>query len=193
MCSTILLITGLLLLFRGGFRIGERYITPERARQIAAILLLPMLVQICVTTVFFLNSDITIRDGAIDWEQFQNLTFALVDNLTTIDLLVSLIAVGMAFYLAYYAPAPSPDQAAANQMKPKRVHPLGNPPPMSDPNVLRPIPNVMTVAEAASYLRVTESDIMHLIEDGKLPAARIGDSYRIARIAVDDFISSGNV
>ncbi len=47
----------------------------------------------------------------------------------------------------------------------------------------------MTVAEAAAYMRVSESDVMSLIDQGKLGAARIGDTYRIARIAIDDFIA----
>ncbi|MCC6803295.1 MAG: helix-turn-helix domain-containing protein, partial [Anaerolineae bacterium] len=34
-----------------------------------------------------------------------------------------------------------------------------------------------------------EQEVLSLIEQGKLAAARIGDSYRIARIAIDDFIA----
>ena len=50
-------------------------------------------------------------------------------------------------------------------------------------------PRIMTVAEVAAYLRVTEADVIKLIEAGKLGAARIGDTYRIAKIAVDDFMT----
>jgi excisionase family DNA binding protein len=48
----------------------------------------------------------------------------------------------------------------------------------------------MTVPEAAAYMRVTEREVLDLIEGGKLPAARMGgDNYRIARIAIDDFVA----
>jgi excisionase family DNA binding protein len=48
--------------------------------------------------------------------------------------------------------------------------------------------NVLTVPEAAQYLRVTELEIQQLIDDGRLAAARIGGSYRIAKSALDDFL-----
>jgi excisionase family DNA binding protein len=49
----------------------------------------------------------------------------------------------------------------------------------------------MTVAEAAAYMRISEAEVLALIEQGKLAAARIGDTYRIARIAIDDFVAQG--
>ncbi len=51
-------------------------------------------------------------------------------------------------------------------------------------------PSVMTPAEAAAYLKTSEFEVIALIEEGKLPAARIGGDYRIARSAVDDFLRS---
>jgi excisionase family DNA binding protein len=50
----------------------------------------------------------------------------------------------------------------------------------------------MTVAEAAAYMRVSEKEVLGLIDQGKLGAARIGDSYRIARIAIEDFMSGAS-
>ena len=60
--------------------------------------------------------------------------------------------------------------------------------PAQTPTVTR-VPDIMTVAEAAAYMRVSEREIMSLIDQGKLGAARIGDTYRIARIAIEDFMS----
>ncbi|MBK8030505.1 MAG: helix-turn-helix domain-containing protein [Anaerolineae bacterium] len=47
----------------------------------------------------------------------------------------------------------------------------------------------MTVEEVALYLRVSPDEVLRLINEGKLGAARIGSTYRIARIAVEDFMA----
>ncbi len=52
----------------------------------------------------------------------------------------------------------------------------------------RNFPTVMTTAEAAAYLNITEEAVMDLIEEGKLSAARINYRYRISRTVLDDFI-----
>jgi len=51
------------------------------------------------------------------------------------------------------------------------------------------VPNVMTPAEAAAYLRVTEQDVMTMIESGQIKAKQIGTAYRIAKKALDDFLA----
>ncbi|MGV8084602.1 MAG: SPFH domain-containing protein [Coriobacteriia bacterium] len=51
-------------------------------------------------------------------------------------------------------------------------------------------PDVMTLAEAASYMKVSESDVESLIESGQVKAKKIGSSYRIARKALDEFLAS---
>jgi excisionase family DNA binding protein len=50
------------------------------------------------------------------------------------------------------------------------------------------VPEVMTPAEAASYLRVSEADVMALIERGELKARRIGSQVRISKAALDEFL-----
>lgn len=37
-------------------------------------------------------------------------------------------------------------------------------------------------------MRLSESEVLALIDEGRLGAAKIGNSYRIARIAIDDFM-----
>lgn len=50
--------------------------------------------------------------------------------------------------------------------------------------------SVLTVAEAAAYMKVADADILQLIDDGKLAAARISNnSYRIARSNLDELMS----
>lgn len=50
------------------------------------------------------------------------------------------------------------------------------------------IPDVMTPAEAATILKVSESDVMTAINDGSLKAKRVGSSFRISKDALNDFL-----
>jgi len=50
------------------------------------------------------------------------------------------------------------------------------------------MPPVMTPAEAAQVLRVSEEDVMAAIEAGDLPARKIGSAYRISREALEKFL-----
>lgn len=52
------------------------------------------------------------------------------------------------------------------------------------------VPDVMTIAEAAAYMKVGEDDITAMIDSGDIKAKKIGKSYRLARKALDDFLSS---
>ncbi len=49
-------------------------------------------------------------------------------------------------------------------------------------------PAVMTPAEAANVLRVSEEDIMAAINAGELKARKIGSAYRISKEALDDYL-----
>jgi excisionase family DNA binding protein len=49
-------------------------------------------------------------------------------------------------------------------------------------------PDIMTPAEAASVMRVSEEDVMAAITAGDLKARKIGNSYRISRDALDAFL-----
>ena len=50
-------------------------------------------------------------------------------------------------------------------------------------------PEVMTLAEAAAYIRVSEQDLLALIQSGELKAKKIGAEYRISKKAVDSYLS----
>jgi excisionase family DNA binding protein len=50
-------------------------------------------------------------------------------------------------------------------------------------------PSVMTPAEAASYLRVAEEDVIAAITAGDLKAKKIGNAYRISKEALDAFLA----
>jgi excisionase family DNA binding protein len=53
-----------------------------------------------------------------------------------------------------------------------------------------PAPDVMTPAEAAAYLKVSEEEINQMIESGDLKAKKVGKSFRIAKKTLDDFLSA---
>lgn len=50
------------------------------------------------------------------------------------------------------------------------------------------MPDVMTPAQAAAVLQVTEADVMAAIEAGDLAARKIGSSYRISKSAMEAFL-----
>lgn len=52
------------------------------------------------------------------------------------------------------------------------------------------VPDVMTLAEAAAYLRVSEADIQSMIDSGDIKAKKIGSQYRISKSAIDAFLAS---
>ncbi len=52
------------------------------------------------------------------------------------------------------------------------------------------IADIMTPSETASALKVSEEDVMALIKDGSLKAKKIGNSYRISRDALEQFLKS---
>lgn len=70
------------------------------------------------------------------------------------------------------------------QQRPAQRHPLESFMPARTQPIK--VANVMSVKEAAAYLGVTPEDIMRLIDDGKLAAARDSGGFRIARSVLDD-------
>jgi excisionase family DNA binding protein len=56
------------------------------------------------------------------------------------------------------------------------------------PSAAAGIPDVMTPAEAAGILRVSEEDVVAAIEAGDLKARKIGAAYRISKDALESFL-----
>jgi excisionase family DNA binding protein len=52
------------------------------------------------------------------------------------------------------------------------------------------VPDIMTLSEAATYMRVGEEDVLEVIKAGELKAKKIGTNYRISKKAIDEFLSS---
>jgi excisionase family DNA binding protein len=50
------------------------------------------------------------------------------------------------------------------------------------------VPDVMTPAEAARILQVSEEDVVAAIEDKSLKAKKIGKAYRISKSSLEEFL-----
>ncbi|MCI0458480.1 MAG: helix-turn-helix domain-containing protein, partial [Gemmataceae bacterium] len=59
--------------------------------------------------------------------------------------------------------------------------PAATPPPA-------PSGEVLTLAEAAAYLRFSETDVLRLIHEQKLPARQLGPEYRFLKTALQDWL-----
>jgi excisionase family DNA binding protein len=57
------------------------------------------------------------------------------------------------------------------------------------PPLVPGVPELLTPADAARALGVTESDVMASIEAGDLKAKKIGSAFRITRAALDQFLA----
>jgi excisionase family DNA binding protein len=57
------------------------------------------------------------------------------------------------------------------------------------PAVAAVIPDLMSPADAAKALGVSEADVMTIIESGELKAKKIGASYRIKKAALDEYLA----
>ncbi len=47
---------------------------------------------------------------------------------------------------------------------------------------------VLTLAEAAAYLRVTENEVARLVRDQGLPGRKLGDDWRFLKTALQDWL-----
>jgi excisionase family DNA binding protein len=67
------------------------------------------------------------------------------------------------------------------------------PPPIpqsSGPPIPNGLPELLSPAEAATTLGVTEADVMTALSDGSLKGKKIGATWRITRAALDEFLKS---
>lgn len=64
--------------------------------------------------------------------------------------------------------------------------------PPAAPSAPAPAPGValLSVAEAAQELGVTEEDVLHTLDAGELKGKKIGSTWRISRAALDQFLNS---
>jgi excisionase family DNA binding protein len=51
---------------------------------------------------------------------------------------------------------------------------------------------VLTLAEAAAYLRLTESDVLRWVHEQGLPGRQVGSEWRFLKAAIQDWLSTGS-
>jgi len=65
----------------------------------------------------------------------------------------------------------------------------GKPRPATTPQVGTVLPDLLTPAQAAQAMGVSEEDVMTVIESGELKAKKIGSAYRLKRDALEAFLA----
>ena len=68
--------------------------------------------------------------------------------------------------------------------------PLPGAPASAAPTVTSTLPELLSPADAARVLGVTEADVLQALGDGSLKGKRIGSAWRITRSAIEDFLKS---
>lgn len=174
-------VVGLVILFKGGFRLGSRVISFAQSRTLAMMLMAPLVLAVCANLVLFLNNSDVLM-SMVDESGEVNFDAAAFNNIlnyaSSIELALVIGALVLVGFTLYNAPKDI-------NIPPVQPHPRQGGAPASVP---LKAPDIMTVAEAAAYMRLSESEVLTLIEEGRLGAAKIGNSFRIARIAIDDFM-----
>ena len=56
-----------------------------------------------------------------------------------------------------------------------------------------PAGEILTVLEAAQLLRVAPTAVEARIDDGGIPARRLGNEWRISRVALMEWLSQGDI
>lgn len=202
MCSGITFLVGLFLLFKGEFRVSNRWIPSQQGRTIGLILMAPFVIGICAGALL-LPSAIGAVGQTTDMDAL--MASPQVSQIVLIEFGALIVALGLTIYAIMSVPpseagmrTPSPPAPPRPMGRQPGSHPLETerssspfaPPPRPAPTAPPP-PDIMTVEQAATYLGVTPAEIMNLIETSQLGAVRAGGSYLIARSAVDDYRGRG--
>ncbi|MCB9453140.1 MAG: helix-turn-helix domain-containing protein [Anaerolineaceae bacterium] len=174
MCESFIFFAGLYYVFTGRVRIGQRVVIGNRARLVGGALILPLVVDIIMIFVLSLNPEFS--------QALQNLDMDALSSVATVEVLLVFAALIAAAVLVLTAP-----ESEITSTKRKRMpYDASTPQPAT-------FPSVLTVDEAARYLRISESDVLQLIDEGRITAARIGGDYRIARVVLDELLQPGDL
>jgi len=185
MLALILLIFGAILYYRGKIKILSINAEGQHVKTAGIILMLPAFISFLLGLIIG-----TLFDGNID----------MLMNLVKILFFLEIGGVFLAIFVAYRIivnPAGAsrlpgilgnlqsqqPQQARKTVTIPAPHAPV-EPPPA--PKSTKPVLNTQ---EAAEYLSISETDVLRLIEEGKLTAARVNYRYQIARSQLDEYLS----
>lgn len=205
--SLFLLIIGLVLYFMGRIDLGGIHAEGRPVKTAGLILVAPGLASFLLVT-FFVPLAFGSNEAAI------NSALGLVSLL---DLLGSILAVTVAYLLIFNPPnlprlpgilgeiqnesgtetnridGPRPGIPPQPRQPQQRSRTVTIPTPGAanspKPTLNRDrFPNVMGLKDAARYLQTTEDEILKLIDEGKLVAARDNYKYQIAKSQLDELL-----
>lgn len=179
--SLILLIVGAVLWYMGRIRLGGFETQGRHVRVAGVILMLPASLSFIIGIVIGILSG-----GRIDS------IINMLGLLSMIELVLNVVAAIVAYILIVDPDGAPQLPGILGDIQQERRQNIGA---MGEAKMRRIEPTVrrqtfgsiLSVQQAAEYLGVTEANIIDLIEDGKLAAARINYHYQIARSALDDF------
>ncbi len=156
----IMFLAGFAWLMKGRVQFLGRVIEGKNARIVGALLMAPPILFVPLGLI------VGLQYGASGGSLYSDDFLALVMRLSLFEL-IAVIGV-IAVFLVMLFSAPKVTAIAAPKIPENK--------------------RIFTVREAAEYLSVTESEIIHLIENGTIPAGRFGDGYRIARDILDEYL-----
>jgi excisionase family DNA binding protein len=197
MLAILMFIMGIVLLNRGKANIPFLKIDAQGSavRSAGVILMLPLGTDLVLSTYIAMTTGGNLDD-----------MLRAVEQIALIQWVVVISCAAWAYVTLRRAePISTSDAGVDGEPKPQkeqreqRAHPLSGFPTLTTaPKQLQPsqgvastsqatFPRVMTLAEAARYLNVTEQQILEAINQGKIPAARNNGIYSIARIVLDEY------
>lgn len=186
----ILLVIGAILWYRGRFSFGSVRTEGRHVKAAGAVLMLPfaLIFTLGILVMMFLGFE-------------AGLNFLFSGPMLILSLSAMVLAVAMAYILIVDPPNAPRLPGVLGQIQDERhgkptepsqpssasTHPLNRFTPSAAPR--RTFPSVLSVNEAAEYMKMTPAEIMGLIDAGKLAAARGNTGFRIARSLLDEMKS----
>lgn len=167
-CEGICFFAGLYFLFTGRVKWGRKTIRGEKARLMGFLLLVPI-------PVAFIAALLLTPSAQTDEEVFQAiLTASSIEFIAIIIVLVTVIYI--------FIKTPETGEVVVGAPVQQTVTYSGG--------GFGAQSGILTVPEAANYLRVSEAEILNMIDTGRLAAAKIGTEYRISKSVIDDMLKN---
>lgn len=174
-CHGLFVIMGVYALLAGKFTLmRNRSVEGNRARLIGLVLILPTAITICAVAA---NIESGPSGTTLDRE-----TATQLDSLSCVLLIGALI---IAAYLTLTAPPSPPAFATVSPLDDQSYYAPGM---LSGISPASPEKTILSLPEAAAYLRIAESDLLALVEAGRIEAGRFGTQYRFSRESLDAYL-----
>lgn len=172
-CYGLLFFVGLIAMVRGRITFSNKRVVGDRARLIGFLLILP------VPLVFVLDAAVLMPyiEPGLTMDDLTRISNDLALQLAPFEFLIGLVSIGLALYLVYSAPQTSPAAPVDTATSYSTIRPDGTP------------PEVMTLAEAAHYLRLSEQQVLDLIMSRRLHATQFGKEWRITKYNLDAMLN----